>query len=125
MLFGDTFMGFALWSGEGNAAGAVVASSASFSYLLGIVVYLILITVLLEVNYWEELLFRKKWWLVVLWAFFHFLMGIPLYAVIVIFVLGIFLKKIHDKYGLENAFAVHYFYNFTLFTIVMISILVI
>lgn len=75
-------------------------------------------------NYYEEKVFRKKWWLVPVWALLHLIMGIPIYAVIPIFSTGILYKIIYDKYSLQHAYTLHWGTNISLLSFIVIMYIV-
>ncbi|MFQ5941077.1 MAG: hypothetical protein ACE5KA_05195 [Nitrososphaerales archaeon] len=79
---------------------------------LGIIPFVpILIYMLLHLNYYEELYFRKNKRLVVLWAFLHIAMGIQLHVVLALLPVGFIYKYIYDKHGLNNAYSAHFATN--------------
>lgn len=71
-------------------------------------------------NYYEEKVFRKRWWLVPTWALLHLIMGIPIYAVIPIFSTGILYKIIYDKYSLQHAYTLHLGTNLSLLCFIIV-----
>nr|AIF08509.1 hypothetical protein [uncultured marine thaumarchaeote KM3_31_E07]AIF08581.1 hypothetical protein [uncultured marine thaumarchaeote KM3_31_F07] len=86
---------------------------------LGILPFVpILIYMLMHLNYYEEFYFRKNKKLVVLWAFLHIAMGVQIHVVFVLLPVGFIYKYIYDKYGLNNAYSVHFTTNiFLVFSI--------
>jgi hypothetical protein len=81
----------------------------------------ILIYMLLHLNYYEELYFRRNKKLVMLWAFLHIAMGVPLHVVIALLPAGFIYKYIYDKYGINNAFAAHFATNIFLVSSMLVS----
>lgn len=71
----------------------------------------ILIYMLLHLNYYEEYYFRRNKKLVVLWAFLHVAMGVPLHVVLALLPVGFIYKYIYDKHGLNNAYSSHFATN--------------
>jgi membrane protease YdiL (CAAX protease family) len=82
-----------------------------------------LIYLCITANFIEEYLFRGSWTLVVIWALLHLLMGIPIYAVIPIFSVGIVYKYVYDKYTVDHSYCLHFFTNAGLIALVLIGIL--
>jgi hypothetical protein len=79
----------------------------------------ILIYMLLHLNYYEELYFRKNKKLVVIWAFLHVAMGVQLHVALALLPVGFIYKYIYDKYGLNNAYSAHFATNiFLVFSMV-------
>ena len=68
----------------------------------------ILIYMLLHLNYYEELYFRKNKKLVVLWAFLHLTMGVQLHVTLALLPVGFIYKYIYDKHGVETAYSAHF-----------------
>ncbi|MFQ5941637.1 MAG: hypothetical protein ACE5J2_01805 [Nitrososphaerales archaeon] len=71
----------------------------------------ILIYMLLHLNYYEEMYFRKKKILVVLWAFLHIAMGVQVHIALALLPVGFIYKYIYDKHGLNNAYSAHFATN--------------
>lgn len=82
----------------------------------------IIVAAMLLFNYEEERQYRDSYRSVGLWAALHLLMGIPLFAVIPIFTVGLLYKRIHDRYGLDAAYAVHFATNSVLITVLVASV---
>lgn len=74
----------------------------------------------LHVNYFEEYYFRTSRKRVVIWAFLHLLMGVTVSVAIVFLPLGFFYKYVYGKYGINYAFALHFFTNMTILTISLV-----
>lgn len=114
------------WLGYNIIFGPSVSTNAEPTILSAMVTLLICIFALLACllfNYYEEKDFRKRWVYVPVWAALHLVMGIPVYAVIPIFSVGIIYKYIYDKYSLDHAYAAHFATNLVLISIV-ISVLI-
>lgn len=80
--------------------------------LFGIIPFVpILIYMLLHLNYYEELYFRKNKKLVVLWAFLHMTMGVQLHIVFALLPVGFIYKYVYDKHGVNNAYSAHFATN--------------
>jgi len=60
---------------------------------------------------------------VVIWAFLHMVMGVSVSVVIMLLPLGFFYKYIHDKYGVDYAYALHFSTNMTILLISIVSFL--
>jgi hypothetical protein len=91
---------------------------------IGIVVFgAALIYLCITANFIEEYLFRSSWTLVVIWALLHLLMGIPIYAAIPIFSVGIVYKYVYDKYTVDHSYCLHFFTNMGLIILVLIGML--
>lgn len=100
-------------TGEGGGSGGSVLELAVFVPV--IVVAMVLF------NYYEERLYRDSYRAVVIWAILHLIMGIPLFAVIPIFAVGVIYKVLYDYRSLEVAYVAHLFTNFVLLTLLVIS----
>ena len=81
----------------------------------------ILIYMMLHLNYYEELYFRKNKKLVVLWAFLHIAMGVQLHVVLALLPVGFIYKYIYDKHGLNNAYSAHFATNIFLISSMLVS----
>jgi len=77
--------------------------------LFGILPFVpLLIYMLLHLNYYEELYFRKNKKLVILWAFLHLTMGVQLHVAFALLPVGFIYKYIYDKHGVNNAYSAHF-----------------
>lgn len=74
-------------------------------------------------NYYEEAFYRDSLRDVAIWAVLHLVMGIPLFAVIPIFVVGLVYKAIHDRRGVRTAYVAHLGTNCTLMLFLVVTIL--
>jgi hypothetical protein len=81
-----------------------------------------LVVMCLIYNYTEEKVCRSSLLAVVLWALSHLIMGIPIWAVIPIFSVGLVYKAIYDRWGLDHAYCAHFFTNMTLVGVIVVSI---
>jgi hypothetical protein len=84
----------------------------------------IIIAAMLLFNYEEERSYRGSYRAVGIWAVLHLLMGIPLFAVLPIFAVGLVYKRIHDRHGLDAAYLVHFTTNTVLIGILVASTIV-
>ena len=92
---------------------------------LGIIPFVpILIYMLLHLNYYEELYFRKSKKLVVLWAFLHLTMGVQLHVAIALLPVGFIYKYIYDKHGVNNAYSAHFGTNIFIVSAMLVAYLV-
>ena len=82
-----------------------------------------LVYTFIHVNYFEEYYFRTNLKRVVIWAFLHMVMGVSVSVVIMLLPLGFFYKYIHDKYGVDYAYALHFSTNMTVLLISIVSFL--
>jgi len=73
-------------------------------------------------NYIEEEQFRGSWKSVGIWACLHLIMGIPIFAVIPIFSVGILYKVIYDRWSLDHSYCTHFFTNMTLVAFILIAL---
>lgn len=73
-----------------------------------------LVYMLLHVNYFEELYFRKDVKRVVIWAVLHIAMGVAVYVALVLLPLGLFYRFIRNKYDVNHAFTLHFATNIIL-----------
>lgn len=92
--------------------------SQNLAFYVVLVLFIeIIMTAIVVFNYLEEQYYRDSYRQVGLWAILHLVMGIPLFAVIPIFSMGVIFKKIKDKHGLDQAYAAHVFTNLTFLSI--------
>jgi hypothetical protein len=89
--------------------------------LFGILPFVpILVYMLLHINYYEELYFRKNKKLVLLWAFLHLAMGVQVHIAFALLPVGFIYKYIYDKHGVNNAYSAHFTTNmFIVFTMLI------
>ena len=93
--------------------------------LLGILPFVpILIYMLLHLNYYEELYFRKNKKLVVLWAFLHMTMGVQLHVALALLPIGFIYKYIYDKHGVSTAYSVHFGTNIFIVSSMLVAYLI-
>lgn len=105
------------WLGYNIAAGPLAHQG-----LIGIIPFIpLLVYMLIHVNYFEEYYFRKSSKHVVLWGFLHLLMGVSLSAVFIIMPLGFFYKYIYSRYGINQAYALHFATNIVLIVVTICS----
>jgi membrane protease YdiL (CAAX protease family) len=91
----------------------------------GIIPFLpFLVYTFIHVNYFEEYYFRTNKKRVVIWSFLHMVMGVSVSVAIMLLPLGFFYKYIHDKYGIDYAYVLHFFTNITILSISAISFIV-
>jgi hypothetical protein len=74
---------------------------------------------LLHVNYFEELYFRKDVKRVIIWALLHIAMGVAIYVALALLPLGFFYKFIRNKYDVNHAYTLHFATNLVL---IMVSL---
>jgi hypothetical protein len=80
--------------------------------LLGVLPFVpMLVYMLIHVNYFEELYFRKNALLTVAWAFLHVAMGVPVHVALALLPLGFLYKHIYKKRGINHAYALHFATN--------------
>ncbi|AIF84001.1 hypothetical protein NTE_01943 [Candidatus Nitrososphaera evergladensis SR1] len=70
-----------------------------------------LVYMLIHVNYFEEMYFRKTALLTVVWAFLHIAMGVAVHVALALLPLGFFYKYLYKKRGLDHAYALHFATN--------------
>ncbi|MEW5841056.1 hypothetical protein [Nitrososphaera sp.] len=70
-----------------------------------------LVYMLIHVNYFEELYFRKSALLTVVWAFLHVAMGVAVHVAIALLPIGFLYKYIYRTKGLNHAYALHFATN--------------
>ncbi len=78
-----------------------------------------LVYMLIHVNYFEEMYFRKTSLLTVVWAFLHIAMGVAVHVALALLPLGFFYKYLYKRRGLDHAYALHFATNIV---IVVVSI---
>jgi hypothetical protein len=91
------------------------------SSILFLVIFFIIIYACLMYNYYEEEMFRDSLLSVVIWALIHTLMGIPIYAVIPIFFMGLIYKYVYDRYSIDHSYCLHFFTNCSLILVLMVA----
>lgn len=80
--------------------------------LWGVLPFLpMLVYMLIHVNYFEEMYFRKTALLTIIWAFLHVAMGVALHVALALLPLGFFYKYLYKKRGLDYAYALHFATN--------------
>jgi hypothetical protein len=84
----------------------------------------LIVVVLLTFNYFEEATYRESHKHVVVWAVSHLIMGIPIFALLPIFSVGVVYKQIYDRYGLQVAYVAHVGTNLVLLTIIVTGTLI-
>lgn len=104
--------------GSGGSGGGLIGTLTLAWFGVNFVLAIVLF------NYYEERLFRHSWKAVAWWAVLHLIMGINVAHVIPIFGLGCLYKVVHDRWGLEEAYAAHLGTNMTLFA-GMVTLLVV
>lgn len=70
-----------------------------------------LVYMLIHVNYFEELYFRKSARLVVLWAFLHIAMGVAVHVALALLPIGFLYRHLYVKRGVNHAYALHFVTN--------------
>ncbi len=70
-----------------------------------------LVYMLIHVNYFEELYFRKSAMLVVLWAFLHIAMGVAVHVALALLPIGFLYRRLYVKQGINHAYALHFVTN--------------
>jgi membrane protease YdiL (CAAX protease family) len=80
-----------------------------------------LVYMLIHVNYFEELYFRKSVLLTVLWAFLHIAMGVAVHVALALLPIGFFYKYLYKKRGLDHAYALHFATNIIIVAVSMAS----
>jgi len=86
--------------------------------LLGILPFVPMLGyMLIHVNYFEEMYFRKTAKLVVLWAFLHVAMGVAVHVALVLLPLGFLYRYIYMKRGLNQAYALHFVTNLVIVSV--------
>jgi hypothetical protein len=81
----------------------------SFFFTLGILIFLFF-----PCNYYEEYYFRKRWYLVGIWALLHLFLGFSQFSIGEFFILcglGIGFKLLYDKHGIQVSYPTHVFVN--------------
>jgi len=103
-----------------GGSGTVMATDwISFFISMGVLVLLFF-----PCNYYEEYYFRKRWYLVGIWALMHLFLGFSNFSIGEFFVLcglGIGFKLIYDKHGIQVSYPTHVFVN--LMTVIMAVLL--
>lgn len=84
----------------------------------------IILAAMLLFNYEEERIYRGSYRAVGIWAVLHLVMGIPLFAVLPIFAVGLVYKRIYDRHGLDAAYLVHFTTNTVLIGILVASTII-
>jgi len=84
-----------------------------------------LVYMLIHVNYFEEMYFRKNWWMTVAWAFLHVAMGVAVHVALALLPIGFLYKHIYKKKGLNHAYALHFATNMIVVTLSILSYFVV
>jgi membrane protease YdiL (CAAX protease family) len=93
--------------------------------IMGILPFVpLLVYMLIHVNYFEELYFRKNVKLVILWAFLHVAMGVAVYVVLALLPLGFLYQRIYFKRGINHSYALHFVTNLGVVTLALGATLV-
>lgn len=117
-LFHASNSGGAPTDGGASAGGSAamlggVDGPLAIATVLGIVIGLGII-IFLNVWYEEHSMLRRNYKRVAIWAVMHLVMGIPLFAVLILFPIGVVFKFVFDRHGRETAYAAHVTYNLIL-----------
>jgi membrane protease YdiL (CAAX protease family) len=76
--------------------------------VLGILPFIpMLVYMLIHVNYFEEMYFRKSAKLVVLWAFLHVAMGVAVHVALVLLPIGFLYRYLYVRRGIDQAYSLH------------------
>jgi hypothetical protein len=108
------------WLGYNIAVGSY--ADQGFTSVLPFLPFLIY--TFIHINYFEEYYFRTNLKRVVIWAFWHMVMGVTVSVVLMLLPLGFFYKYIHDKYGVDYAYALHFSTNIAILLISIVSFIV-
>jgi hypothetical protein len=96
------------WLGYNIALGPFADSD---SYLGTLPFIPLLVYMLVHVNYFEEMYFRKNVVMVVVWAFLHVAMGVAVHVALALLPLGFLYYRIYKKHGVNQAYALHFVTN--------------
>lgn len=83
-----------------------------------------LVYMLIHVNYFEEMYFRKTALHTVVWAFLHIAMGVAVHVALALLPLGFFYKYLYKKRGLDHAYALHFATNIIIVAVSIASFFV-
>jgi hypothetical protein len=83
-----------------------------------------LVYMLIHVNYFEELYFRKSKKLVVAWAFLHIAMGVAVHVALVLLPIGFLYQRIFLKSGVNYSYALHFATNLAIVAMSLASFFV-
>jgi hypothetical protein len=107
------------------SAGAISSGGLTSWAIIGFLAFAAALAFMcLLANYVEEEQYRGSWKMVGIWACLHLIMGIPIFAVIPIFSVGILYKIIHDRWSLDHAYCTHFFTNMTLVGFILVTLVV-
>ncbi|MCI0563488.1 MAG: hypothetical protein MN733_33855 [Nitrososphaera sp.] len=70
-----------------------------------------LIYMLIHVNYFEELYFRKSAKLVILWAFLHIAMGVAVHVALALLPIGFLYRRVYVRREINQAYSLHFATN--------------
>lgn len=108
------------WLGYNIALGPYADSG-----FLGVLPFVpLLFYMLIHVNYFEELYFRKSAKLVVAWAFLHVAMGVAVHVALALLPLGFFYQYLYKKRGVNHAYALHLGTNIAIIALSLMSYVV-
>ncbi len=102
------------WLGYNIALGPFADSD---SYLGTLPFIPILVYMLVHVNYFEEMYFRKRAIMVVVWAFLHVAMGVAVHVALALLPLGFLYYHIYKKHGINHAYALHFVTNMVIIAV--------
>lgn len=80
--------------------------------LMGVLPFVpMLVYMLIHVNYFEELYFRKGALLTVAWAFLHVAMGVAVHVALALLPIGFLYRHLYRTKGINHAYALHFATN--------------
>lgn len=95
------------WLGYNIALGPYAESGA-----VGILPFVpMLLYMLIHVNYFEEMCFRKRVRLVVIWAFLHVAIRVAVHVAMVLLPVGFLCRHLFLTRGINHAYALHFMTN--------------
>lgn len=90
--------------------------------LYGVLPFLpMLVYMLIHVNYFEEMYFRKNILMTIAWAFLHVAMGVAVHVALALLPLGFLYKHIYKTKGLNHAYALHFATNMIVVAVSVLS----
>jgi len=93
-----------------------------FTEKFGVSMVVFTVIACLLLNYYEEKYFRGNVLAVAAWAVLHLTVLVPPVFIPALFLDGLVYKKIKDAFGLETAYAAHFFHNMCILGFLVYSI---
>lgn len=106
-------------------AGAGAGAALGWATIAAVGAAVVFLAVVMLIFVWDEEgeMSRGSYPRVGVWAAWHLIMGIPVYAVAPIFAVGVLFKHVGERWGRRVAYAAHVTYNVTLIVVLAAALL--